>query len=174
MLRAAVLLLALCATQAFADCRTEVSSAQLSGEGDFSMLGFRLYHAQLWSAHLPVSYDAGFALQLTYARHIARERLASTGIGEIKRLANTPIPPAQLEQWQRDMERAFTDVEAGDQLCGVFVPGAGVRFYSNGTPTVTIDDAAFARAFFDIWLDPQTRAPDLRQRLLAGGQGLKD
>jgi hypothetical protein len=33
----------------------------------------------------------------------------------------------------------------------------------------TIDDPVFARAFFAIWLDPRTREPQLRNRLLGKG-----
>jgi len=51
----------------------------------------------------------------------------------------------------------------------VFLPGTGVRFYANGTPTATIADLDFAHAFFNIWLDPATRAKTLRAQLLGGG-----
>jgi hypothetical protein len=64
------------------------------------------------------------------------------------------------------MMSAFVDVKAGDTLCGAFLPGQGVRFYANDHLTVQIDDLAFARAFFAIWLDPRTRAPRLRRDLL--------
>lgn len=64
------------------------------------------------------------------------------------------------------MMRAFNDVGPGDRLCGVFLPGHGARFYTNGTLTAQIDDIAFAIAFFRIWLDPETRAARLRQDLL--------
>ena len=35
-------------------------------------------------------------------------------------------------------------------------------------PTGQVDDPAFARRFFGIWLDPRTRDPELRTRLLTG------
>jgi hypothetical protein len=36
--------------------------------------------------------------------------------------------------------------------------------------TDEVDDLAFARAFFSIWLDPSTRAPTLRKQLLGTAQ----
>jgi len=164
----------LCATapqQAHAaqDCHAEIPAAQFSGSGPYRFLGLHLYDAQLWSAHLPVSYDNGFALQLTYALSATRERLASLGLDEMKRLAPAPLPDAQIARWRDEMLRAFMDVQPGDWLCGVFLPGTGVRFYANGTPTATIADLDFAHAFFNIWLDPATRAKTLRAQLLGGG-----
>jgi hypothetical protein len=40
------------------------------------------------------------------------------------------------------------------------------RFFFNEQPIGEIDDPAFARAFFAIWLDPRTSEPSLRSALL--------
>ena len=168
MLVAALMLL--CAISAHADWRADVQPAQLVGEGDFSVFGFRLYRAQLWSEHVPVNYDEPFALHLVYTRSITRERFADTGIHEIRRQAAAPIPQETLERWHADMMRGLTDVEPGDQLSAVFLPGKGVRFYAGERQTAEIDDPAFARAFFGIWLDPSTRALKLRMQLLGASQ----
>jgi hypothetical protein len=162
----AALALMLWASAACADWRGDVPSAQLTGEGDFSVFGFRLYRAQIWSERVPVGYDERFALHIVYARGIRRERLADTGISEIKRLAAAPIPAGTLERWRADMLQAFVDVGPGDQLSAVYLPDKGVRFYVGDRMTGEFDDPAFARAFFGIWLDPSTRAPALRKQLL--------
>lgn len=166
MRRLAALVLMVWAGVACADWRGDVQAAKLVGEGDFSVLGFRLYRAQMWSERVPVDYDERFALHLVYARGIKRERLADTGIGEIKRLAAAPIPADTLERWRADMMQAFVDVGPGDQLSAVYLPDKGVRFYAGDRLTAEVDDLAFARAFFGIWLDPSTRAPTLRKHLL--------
>jgi hypothetical protein len=62
------------------------------------------------------------------------------------------------------------DVGPGDQLSAVFLPDKGVRFYAGERMTDEVDDLAFARAFFGIWLDPSTRAPTLRKQLLGTAQ----
>lgn len=166
MRRLAALVLMMWAGAACADWRGDVQAAKLIGEGDFSVLGFRLYRAQLWSERVPVDYDERFALHIVYARGIKRERLANTGIEEIKRLAAAPIPADTLERWRADMMQAFVDVGPGDQLSAVYLPDKGVRFYAGDHLTAEVDDPAFARAFFGIWLDPSTRAPTLRKHLL--------
>jgi hypothetical protein len=64
------------------------------------------------------------------------------------------------------MTRAFPDVRAGDSITGVFLPGRGVQFWFGEQLRAEVTDLEFARAFFDIWLDPRTREPALRERLL--------
>jgi Chalcone isomerase-like len=162
----AALGLVLWASAACAGWQGDVQPARLVGEGDFSVLGFMLYRAQLWGEHAPVDYDERFALHIVYARGIRRERLADTGISEIRRLAHAPLPSQTLERWRADMMQAFVDVVAGDELDAVYLPDKGVRFYAGERMTAEFDDPAFARAFFGIWLDPATRAPALRKQLL--------
>ncbi len=150
----------------WAECRDTLTAAKLSGKGALCLFGFCLYDAQLWSANVPFSYDAPFALEVTYRRSVERTRLVQTAIDEIRRL-QTPAPSdATLAQWARAMAPAFPDVKPGDTVCGVYLPDRGARFYANGQLTTEVDDPAFARAFFDIWLAPGTRAPSLRRHLL--------
>ncbi|MGI4815321.1 MAG: chalcone isomerase family protein [Janthinobacterium lividum] len=157
---------ALASVPAYADWHADLQPAQFSGQGDFKFLGLPIYHAELWSVRLPVDFDARFALQLTYARDISRERLADTAIDEMKRLAPAELPAQTLERWHEDMLRSLTDVSRGDRLSAVFLPHQGVRFYAGDRLTAEIDDPTFARAFFDVWLDPKSRGPTLRRQLL--------
>jgi hypothetical protein len=149
-----------------ADCLDALPGAQLSGSGEFSILGFHLYKAELWSANLPADYQTPFALRLTYEKPISRAQFVSAGLAEMKRLSGNQVSRDTLARWRSDMDSAFVDVTSGDRLCGVFMPGVGVRFFANGIATASINDPEFARAFFDIWLDPRTRASGLRSRLL--------
>jgi hypothetical protein len=155
---------------AAADCTDALANAQVTGSGDFCVLGFCLYDARLLAESSPVGFDAPFALELTYRHGFSGSQLVRTGMREIDRLAATPLPDDVRAAWQADMARAFGDVAPGDTLCGAYLPAHGVRFYRNGQPTADIADPAFARAFFSIWLDPRTRAPGLRARLLGGAQ----
>jgi len=51
-------------------------------------------------------------------------------------------------------------------IVGVSLPGRGAAFFHDGRPVGEVADPEFARAFFAIWLDARTRAPELRARLL--------
>ncbi|MFY4694857.1 chalcone isomerase family protein [Burkholderia glumae] len=151
-----------------ANCVDDVPSARLIGAGQFCILGICLYDAQLWAALSPGALDTPFALSLTYRHDVEGARLVSTGMDEIERLAPGPLPEATRAAWRADMARAFSDVSRGDVLCGVYLPGQGARFYTNGQLTAEVADPQFARAFFGIWFDPRTRAASLRRHLLGG------
>lgn len=169
--RAAVVAMIVCATTTVnAGCREDVPQAHLIGQGPFCIFGFCLYDAQLWAARPPQAFDEPFALLLTYRRTIKAQRLVDAGMSEIERLAQAPLPPATLIGWRSEMAKAFKDVAPGDELCGVFLPGRGTRFYANGMLTTEVDDPSFAQAFFRIWLAPDTRADGLRKKLLGLGQ----
>ena len=134
------------------------------GAGEFRFFGFHIYDARLWSAGSRFDPAGRFALGLRYARDFAGERIAKQSDEEIARLG---IGNEELRaRWLEAMKKLFPDVKAGTELTGVHEPGRGARFYRDGEAIGSIDDPEFARAFFAIWLDPRTRAGDLRRRLL--------
>lgn len=144
------------------------------GSGEMRWFGLKLYDAALWvPAGQPWSVEGPYALALRYARNIPGERLVDTSIDEIRRLGYTD--EAVLARWREALSLALPSVSSGDTLVGVRLAGGGARFWHLDRPTADIDDAELARAFFAIWLDPRTREPALRARLLgeqaSGGAG---
>ena len=158
--------LAASAAAATPDWRVQVPQAQALGGGDLTWFGLRIYRATLWSASKPFDAAQPFALQLHYYRSISRERLVNTSIDEIRRLSATPIPAATLKRWEALLNTAFIDVRDGDELTGVYLPGKGMQLYDRQRLLADLDDEALARAFFDIWLNPDSRDQRLRQRLI--------
>ncbi|MYM81024.1 hypothetical protein GTP44_03495 [Duganella sp. FT50W] len=154
------------AQAAAADWRAMVPQAQALGGGDLTWFGLRIYRATLWSASKPFDATQPFALQLRYYRGISRQRLVDTSIDEIRRLSDAPIADATLKRWQALLMSAFVDVGEGDELIGVYLPGRGMQLYDRERLLAELDDEALARAFFDIWLNPQSRDQKLRQRLM--------
>lgn len=134
------------------------------GQGEMRWLGFRLYEATLWVSGERYQDSAPFALQLRYAREISRDRLVSSSVSEMRRLGWRD--EAQLRRWESALESIFPDVAAGHVIVGVSLPGRGAAFFHDGRPVGEVADPEFARAFFAIWLDARTRAPELRARLL--------
>ena len=100
---------------------------------------------------------------MTYRRNISGRDIAEASVKEIRNLEL--VDEARLKNWGEQMGRIFPDVHPGDQITGVHLPGVA-RFFLNERSIGDIDDADFAEAFFAIWLDPQTSAPDLRAALL--------
>jgi len=146
--------------------RDVLPDAQALGSGELRWFGLRVYTARLWSERQPFDAGAPFALELTYHLGISRQTFVATSLDEIERLFGKRYDAATLKRWEGEMNRAFTDVRAGDQLVGVFMPGQGCRFYSRSRLLAEIRDTEFAGAFFAIWFDERTRKKDLRAQLL--------
>lgn len=146
--------------------REALPQAQPLGSGDLRWFGLRVYTANLWSERKPFDARAPFALELTYHLDISRQRFVDTSIDEIRRLSGNRLPAEKLRRWENEMSRAFTDVKAGDQLIGVYLPNEGCRFYSRSKLLAEIRDPEFANAFFAIWLDERSRKKELRAQLL--------
>jgi hypothetical protein len=161
LLAAAVLLTAL---TVHASPLPQLPEYQAVGSGTLRYFGLRIYDATLWSPRGVWSAGGPFALELRYARSFGGADIARRSIEEIRSQRN--YPEATLTHWEQRLRALFPDVNAGDRLIGVRVPGQGMAFYSGTRKLGQIDDEAFAVAFFDIWLHPSTRVPDLRARLL--------
>lgn len=156
----------LLAVPAWADWHPALPDGRLVGSGDFTWFGLRVYTARLWSAEVPLTWDQPFALELTYHRVFSRDTLVEASLNEMERMAQARPEASTLQRWSNEMREAFVDVRPGMRITGVYHPGKGCAFFVDGQLRRRVDDPAFARAFFDIWLDPRTRDKQLRQRLL--------
>lgn len=145
-----------------------VPQAREAGQGRLKWWGLHIYDARLFVSGQGFRANEPFALALRYARDFEGPRIADTSLDEMRRLGFGN--EADQRRWREAMSTLFPDVKRGDELTGVSVPGRGAVFFHNGRRIGEVDDPDFARAFFAIWLDPRTRAADLRQRLL-GGEG---
>ncbi|MCB1930911.1 MAG: chalcone isomerase family protein [Candidatus Accumulibacter sp.] len=146
--------------------RQERSDWRQWGSGEMSWFGIALYRATLWVAAQPGAnppVDAPSALQLDYRRDIPRERLVESSVDEMRRLGASE---AQLQRWQRELQRVLPDVREGETVVGVHYPGQGAVFFHRGRLNGEVADAEFARLFFAIWLDERSRSPALRAALL--------
>ena len=106
-------------------------------------------------------------LQINYERNVSRERIMKITRKEWRRL--DVADRAQQQIWLNDLGALLPDVQRGDVLSSLTVPGKETRFYLAGREIGRIEDPAFGEAFLAIWLDPRTRAAKLREALLAYG-----
>jgi hypothetical protein len=143
---------------------TQAGDLRRLGAGTMRWFGLHVYDAALWVRDTTWDARDTFALDIVYARSIAGKALAESSITEMKRVGFTD--EAQHARWLPAMVRTFPDVGRGDRLVGLNLKGTGAAFFNQDRALGTIDDPEFARAFFAIWLDPRTREPQLRNRLL--------
>lgn len=139
-----------------------VATLQRWGSGEFRRFGFLIYEATLWAGAAEPTRPP-LALQLTYRRSIDGKAIAQASIDQMRRF---DADESRLGQWGEQMTRLFPDVKPGDRILGQHLPEQA-RFFHNDRPLGTVDGAAFAAAFFAIWLDPRTSEPALRAALLS-------
>jgi cell wall-associated NlpC family hydrolase len=139
---------------------------RLQGEGTLRIIGFRIYNARLWVPGAGFTFDNDFALDITYAQGTDKQGLVLATVPELGRFMPPNSP--KLDQWTNDLRRVYPDIEAGDRFIAVWRKDQNVtRFFHNDKPTGDVMGVDFGKAFFSIWLDPQTRRPELRRALLS-------
>lgn len=141
-----------------------IPNAEKSGEGRLSYLIWDVYDASLYKPKGAAEQFPPFALRLTYLRKFDGKAIADRSIQEMRALGYTN--EIQLADWHAQMKNIFPDVDKGISLTGVHTDDHSTVFYKNGDRVGVINDPEFTKAFFDIWLDENTNAPELRRRLL--------
>lgn len=137
----------------------------LLGAGQLYWFLFHVYDAALYvSGKDYVPAKEPFALAIRYDRSFSSAQLAKTSLQEMERLSH-PDPKVKAE-FAQELQPAFPNVHSGEELVGLCVPRQYTAFYFNGKLYSKIDNPKFCPAFFGIWLDPRTRVPGLRKKLL--------
>ena len=110
-------------------------------------------------------YDAVlYALKLTYLRDLDGRDIAERSAKEMRKQGLKDED--KLAEWQSTMTAIFPDVSDGDVLTGEVNEDRHTRFFFNGEVVGNVDDPAFTRAFFGIWLSENTSEPEMREQLL--------
>jgi hypothetical protein len=144
--------------------RELIPAAQAVGAGRFTFFGFHAYDAALFAEGGRYAPGTPFALELTYARSFKGRAIADRSMIEIKKLGLAS--DADVGPWLKAMNEAFPDVREGDRLTGVSPAAGPARIFPTGRAVGELADERLKRAFFAIWLDPRTTAPELRAQLL--------
>jgi hypothetical protein len=134
------------------------------GEGKMRWLFWELYTARLYTQYGYYEQNRyPQALAIRYNRAISKKDLIDTTLDEWQRL-----DIQWKKDWPKQLDRIWPSVNKGDELI-LDVNQAGIsRFYYNGKKIGEITDPAFGGVFLNIWLDPNTRAPELRKQLIQG------
>lgn len=147
---------------------THVPNAQLVGEGKLTYMLWDVYTAHLYAPGGNWNMEEPFALTLHYLRHLNGKAIAERSVEEIRKQGFRD--EVKLAAWYREMESIFPDVNKGDEITGIYLPGKKTVFYLNGEKIGHVMDAEFGTHFFNIWLDAKTSEPELRQ-MLVGSRG---
>lgn len=166
VVRTACMLALLGITPAYAldHIRTYVPNAEKVGQGRLTYMLWDVYDAALYAPSGDWQSDEPFALQLSYLRNIQGQKIADRSVEEIR--AQGFSDEVRLADWHTQMRSIFPNVDEGIALTGVYTNAGETIFYEGDREIGRIKDPQFGRQFFNIWLSPQTSAPDLRRKLL--------
>jgi hypothetical protein len=138
------------------------------GEGRLRFFGLHVYDSSLWTDGPRFDPNSNFALEIRYAMGLKGDDIALRSIQEMRTVGYAD--EAKFKDWLAIMRRTFPDITKGERLVGVASAKEGsltaVTFFHGDKELARIDNAEFARAFFDIWLSPKTSQPALRKALL--------
>lgn len=138
------------------------------GQGTYRYLFWQVYDARLATVDGRFSdyqQSTPLLLELTYKRDISVQQFVESTVDEWKKLGRSSAE--QQTRWAQLLLNIWQDVAPGDTLAALLQPDGSVIFYHNGAEGGAIEDQRFGPAFFDIWLHPDTSAPDLRRKLIA-------
>jgi hypothetical protein len=136
------------------------------GTGTVTFTFFTVYDAALWTDAKPFTMDKPFALTLHYKHNFSASALVDKTIELMKEEDN--VSDAKLRQYSGELMKLWPSVKAGDTITAICIPGKKTIFYYNGGLRGSVEDAAFNKPFFDIWLSEKTTEPAARKTLLAG------
>ena len=136
------------------------------GQGLLSHLFWDVYTATLIAPNAKWHPDMPFALSVKYLLDIDGADIAERTISEIRDQGYADEP--NLSVWQEKLLNILPNVTDGTRLTAVRDKTGHTIFYHDGNWIGEIDDRAFTRRFFDIWLGEKTPRPALRRALLGG------
>lgn len=141
-----------------------VQPLKVLGGATYRKFGFRVYHVALWVPGARWDTAQPYALQLTYRRDLSKDTLVDGIMDGIRE--QEQADDATLQRWETAMNAALTDVNEGDTITGLAVPGKSALLFLNGKQIMTIEDKGLSDAFFAVWLG-KTADEDMREKLLS-------
>jgi hypothetical protein len=133
------------------------------GSGTYRRFGFSVYQATLWAVGDGWNPHKPFLLELHYVRDVSKDVLVESIIDDIRE--QNAADDDEIGKWQHTLADILPDVQEGDTLSGLSVPGAKTKIFRNGREIATLDDELLSRAFFNMWFGDHAD-PDLRKELL--------
>lgn len=167
LLALALVLFTLTPAQAGEAMKAYLPDAELVGEGRMRVFMMDIYDAALFAPGGDAKPGEPVGLTLTYLRDIEGKKIADHSFKEMKKLK--AADEATLKNWHALMLDIFPDVREGMSLSGILTPKGETVFLQDGKKIAQIKDKNFGPAFFDIWLNPKTSAPNMRRKLLGEG-----
>ena len=142
-----------------------LDNPQLVGEARLKVMLWNVFDASLYTQTGTYDANAPFSLSLRYLRRLDGDKIVDKSMEQIRENVNGNDTD-RLASWEKQLQQIIPDVTKGSTITGVRTREAHTRFYFGDKYIGQIQDAAFTKAFFDIWLGENTSQPKLRKGLI--------
>ena len=139
-------------------------SPKLIGEGTLKVLMWEVYDLRLYTDGASFSWKNKFMLEFDYKRELKKERGIDASLKEF--ILQPNVTDKDIEAWEVYLEQVIQPVQKGTKATVLWDPEGKIVFNYESSPTSTIENEDFARAFLNIWLGEKTSRPKLRSQLL--------
>ncbi|SEO19211.1 hypothetical protein SAMN04490248_102190 [Salinihabitans flavidus] len=137
------------------------------GAATVRALGIPLYKAELFTrGGAAFSWQAPFALRLTYHRGFSTRQLTRATAQELRRIEG---PRADQAALVTKLDACFTDVARGDRIIARAEARDRVTLRRGDAAPCIVEHPGAARRFLGIWLSEQSRDPEQTARLRGEG-----
>jgi hypothetical protein len=127
----------------------------------YKLLFFKIYDLKISTKNSKeVDYKQAHIFQYRYNRDVDAVDLVSKTTEEWERLQLCNEEHAI--RWSKELKSMWPDIKKGDSLTAYF-DGEFTYYYHNNKYLGEIKGRIFARTFFQIWLDPNSRMTELHE-----------
>ena len=141
----------------------------LRGAFTYDYLLWSVYSAALYAPAALQSADilgeSAKRLELVYKRDVDKADFIRAAEAMLERNLSSDAL-AKLQPQLSQLHKAYVSVTAGDRYALSYIPGRGTELRFNGKFLLIVPGAAFARAYFGVWLGQQPLDEALRDALL--------
>jgi len=125
---------------------------------------WEVYDLRLYTYGAPFSWKNKFMLEFDYKRELKKERVIDASLKEF--ILQPKVTDQDIKTWEVYLEQVIQPVQKGTKATVLWDPEGKIVFNYESSPTSTIENEGFARAFLNIWLGEKTSRPKLRSQLL--------
>ncbi|MDD7986328.1 hypothetical protein PQO01_15370 [Lentisphaera marina] len=155
------ILFSFCSLLVLANDHPDFSRFDVYKDKTFKFLFFKVYDLKILTPDKgKVDYKKAHVFHYTYHRDIDCQDLLESTLEEWERLQLCKEEHAI--KWAEQLKKIWPDIQKGETLTAYF-DGVSTSYYHQGKYLGEIKGTIFARTFFNIWLDPNSRMTELHE-----------
>jgi hypothetical protein len=146
------------------EIKQDFINPQMAGTANLRVYGLNIYDVWLWKEQ-EKNHQNNLAIRVKYNRNFSQKELVNASVKEIARIQK--VSKKKAESYRAELNRLLRGVKKGD-VKTAFYSDKGLAIYKNSQLIGVSNDLVLGRYFIDIWLNPRTKYPKIRNQLING------